>query len=294
MILVTGGAGFVGSRIVHALRAEERPVRALVRTPRKASLLESWGCELVEGDLTDAASLRRAADGCETIVHLVAVIAGKPADFERIMIQGTRDLVAAAKEAGVAHLILMSALGTSERSKEIVPYYRAKWENEQSVESSGIAYTIFRPSFIFGRDGGVLPMFIRQVRYLPVTPVVGSGEQRSQPIWVEDVAQFFARSVSSPAARGKTFDLGGPDTPTWNELFEAIARALGRRRRKVHLPVGLVRASAAVLEKLPSPPVTRDQLTMLEIGDNVGDVGPAIDALGVRPITLEEQLRRAV
>jgi NADH dehydrogenase len=294
VILVTGGSGFVGSSVVHALRTEERPVRALVRAPRKAGRLAAWGCELVQGDMTDAASLRSAAAGCEAIVHLVGVITGKPSDFERIMIEGTRSLVAAAKEAGVDHFVLMSALGASEHSKDLVPYYGAKWENEREVKGSGIPYTIFRPSFVFGRQGGILPMLIRQVRYLPVTPVVGRGERRSQPIWVDDVAQFFARSLRSPTARGRTFDLGGPDRPSWNELLDAIARALGKRRRQAHVPVGFVRAGAALVEKLPSPPVTRDQLTMLEFEDNVGDPEPAIEALGVKPITLQEQLRRAV
>jgi NADH dehydrogenase len=293
-ILVTGGTGFVGPKIVHALRAEERPVRALVRDPRRGATLEAWGCELVRGDMTDAESLRHAVEGCDAVVHLVAIIAGRPSAFERLMIQGTRDLVAAAREAGVGRFVLMSALGTSERSKDLVPYYRAKWAMEQAVSGSGIDSTIFRPSFVFGRDGGILPMFVRQARYLPVIPIAGDGNRRLQPIWVEDVAQFFARSLSTPEAVGRTFDLGGPDTPTWNELFEAIKRALGTRRPTVHIPVGLLRANAAILERLPRPPVTRDQLTMLEFEDNVGDIRPAVGTFGIEPITLEEQLRRAV
>lgn len=294
IILVTGGTGFVGRRIVHALRAEERPVRALVRDLRRGEGLRAWGCELVQGDVTDAESLRHAADGCEAIVHLVAIIAGRPAVFERVMAQGTRDLVVAAADAGARRFVLMSALGTSERSNDLVPYYRAKWAMEQAVRTSGLDFTIFRPSFVFGRDGGILPTFIRQVRLLPVVPVVGDGMRRLQPIWVDDVASFFTGAVSTPASVGGTYDLGGPDTPTWNELYAAIARALGRRRRLVHLPVGLMRANAALLERLPRPPVTRDQLTMLEFEDNVGDIGPALETFRIQPISLEEQLRRAV
>lgn len=295
MILVTGATGFVGPKVVHALRAEEQPVRCLVRTPssRAAATLESWGCELAHGDVTDPDSLRRAVAGCDAVVHLVAIITGRPEAFERIMIQGTRNLVAAAQEARVGRFVLMSALGTNERSKDVVPYYGAKWEMERAVEASGIDYVVFRPSFVFGRDGGVLPTFIRQVRLLPVTPIPGKGKRRLQPIWVDDVAAFFARGVSEPRASGRTFELGGPDTPTWNELFEAIKRALGKQRRSIHIPMGLMRANAALLERLPRPPVTRDQLTMLELEDNVGDVQPAIDILGVRPIGLDEQLRRA-
>ena len=295
MILVTGGTGFVGPKIVHALRAEDAPVRALVRDPSSSSArtLSAWGSELVQGDATDPESLRGATEGADSVVHLIALIAGKPEEYERVMSQGTRDLVAAAKEARVSRFVLMSALGTTEESKDLVPYYRSKWDMEQTVKASGIEYVIFRPSFVFGKDGGVLPTFLRQVKYSPVTPVPGSGTRRLQPIWVDDVAAFFARSLSTEEAANKTFDLGGPDRLTWNELYERIRRTLGKRRPTVHVPMGLMRAGAALAEKLPHPPVTRDQLTMLENADNVGDVDPAIGTFGVHPISLEEQLRRA-
>jgi uncharacterized protein YbjT (DUF2867 family) len=295
MILVTGGTGFVGPKIVHALRAEEQPVRALVREPASSSArtLSAWGCELVKGDARDPESLRRAAEGTDAVVHLIALIAGKPEEYERVMSQGTRDLVRAAKEAGVRRFVLMSALGTTEESKDLVPYYRSKWEMEQTVEASGIEHVIFRPSFVFGKDGGILPIFLRQVRYSPVTPVPGSGTRLLQPIWVEDVAAFFARSLSTEEAANKTFDLGGPDRVTWNEFYDRLKRTLGKRRATLHVPMGLMRAGAALAEKLPRPPVTRDQLTMLEDADNVGDVDPAIGTFGIRPIGLDEQLRRA-
>jgi NADH dehydrogenase len=165
---------------------------------------------------------------------------------------------------------------------------------EQTVKASGLEHVIFRPSFVFGRDGGVLPTFKRLARLTPVTPIVGSGEQRIQPIWVEDVAAFFAAAVDSPAgAANRTFDLVGPDRVTWNELYERIARTLGKRRRRAHVPISLARTGAAVAERLPRPLLTRDQLTMLEAGDNVGDPAPAREAFGVEPIGLDEQLRRA-
>ena len=132
-VLVTGGTGFVGGGIVHALRAEDRPVRCLVRDRDRASRLASWGCELVEGDVTDAASLRGAVAGCDRVIHLVAIRSGRRSEFERIMEQGTRDLVAAATEAGVGRFVLMSALGASEQTKDLVPYYHAKWVQEETL-----------------------------------------------------------------------------------------------------------------------------------------------------------------
>jgi uncharacterized protein YbjT (DUF2867 family) len=297
VILVTGGTGFVGSHVVHALRAADQPVRGLVRDQgsKEAKTLANWGCELVKGDVTDAESLRRAVEGCEQVVHLVALIAEPdPRPFERIMKQGTRDLVAAARDVGVRRFVLMSALGTDERSKDLVPYYGAKWDMEQTVKDSGLDHVIFRPSFIFGRDGGILPLFMRQVRLAPVTPVAGSGERRLQPIWVDDVAEFFVRAIESGDVGGRTFELGGPDQITWNDFLDRLRRTLGVRRRPiVHVPMALMRAGAALVERLPNPPVTRDQLTMLADADNVGDPRPAIQTFGVEPIGVDEQLRRA-
>jgi NADH dehydrogenase len=293
-VLVTGGTGFIGPKVVHALRARGHDVRALVRRPGRAKTLEAWGCELAEGDVTDAASLQHAAEGCEAVVHLVAIIKGSPEEFDRVMVRGTGNLIAAAKQAAVKRFVLMSALGTSEQNRDLVPYFHAKWEMEQAVTGSGLEHVTFRPSFVFGKDGGVLPMFIRQVRLAPLTPVVGTGEVRLQPIWVEDVAQFFAQAVDAPAAPNRLFEIGGPDVVTWNELYTRIKKVLGVRRGTVHLPVGLVRTAATVIERLPGAPITRDQLTMLaEGGDNVCDDGPALAAFDVDLVGLDEQIRRA-
>jgi uncharacterized protein YbjT (DUF2867 family) len=297
VILVTGGTGFVGPRIVHALREREQPVRALVRRPteRSAATLASWGSELVQGDLGDAASLRRAVEGAEVVVHLVSIRQGSDEDFRRVMDRGTRDLVAAAKEAGVGRFVLMSALGTSEETKDLVPYYRSKWAMEQTVRGSGIEHVIFRPSFVFARDGGILPTFRRLARVAPVTPIIGSGQQRIQPIWLDDVAAYFAAGVDKPEAANRTFELGGPDAVTWNEFWERLKRALGQRRPSVHVPTRLMRLNAFVTERLPGNiPLTRDLLTMLEHGDNVTTNDDAVQTFGLPLIPLDEQIRRAV
>jgi uncharacterized protein YbjT (DUF2867 family) len=292
MILVTGGTGFVGPRIVHRLRAEGKDVRCLVRERRKGQQLESWGCEVVEGDVTDRASLDAAVAGCDTVIHLVGILVGRRRDFERVMEQGTRDLVEAAKAAGARRFILMSALGTSERTRDLVPYYHAKWEMEQTVRESGLEYVIFRPSFIFGPDGGALQQFTRLARLTPVTPIVGSGRQKLQPIWIDDVAAYFSAAVDKPEATNRTFELGGPDVVTWNEFWSRLKRSRGLRRPSVHVPTRLLRVQAVVLERLPNPPVTRDQLTMLEAGDNVVSDNEAVETFEQPLVPLDEQLRR--
>ena len=292
-VLVTGGTGFVGPHVVHALRARELPVRALVRDPQRASRLAAWGVELAQGDVTDPASLRAAMDGADAVVHLVAIIKGSPADFERVMAQGTRNVVAAAKDAGVRRFVLASALGLDERTKDAVPYFRAKWAMERATKESGLEHVIFRPSFVFGRDGGVLPTFVRLARFAPVTPIIGPGTQRLQPIWIEDVAAYYAASIDETGAANRTFEIGGPDAPTWNEFWERLKRVLGTRRPSLHVPFGVMRVQAALTEKLPGAPVTRDQLTMLELGDNVVTDPSAAETFRLPLVPLDEQLRRA-
>jgi uncharacterized protein YbjT (DUF2867 family) len=290
-ILVTGATGFVGPWVVQRLVDDGHTVRVLEHSAGSSAALTSQ--EAVEGSMTDVESLRRAVEGQEAVVHLVAMLTGKPEEFERVMEQGTHDLLAAAKDAGVKRFVLMSALGFDDDTKDLVPYYRAKWQMEQDVTASGLEHVIFRPSFIFGRRGGALELFKRIARLAPVTPIAGAGTQRIQPIWADDVAAYFGEGLVRPEAANRTFELGGPDVVTWNEFWDRLKRARGSRRPSVHIPFGLMRVQATVLEKLPKPPVTRDQLKMLQSGDNVVSNTDANDTFGLPLVPLDEQLRRA-
>jgi uncharacterized protein YbjT (DUF2867 family) len=290
-ILVTGGTGFVGPAIIHALRAEGRDVRALVRRPERASNLTALGVELAAGDVTDPGTLKTAVDGCTHVVHLVALIKGRPDDFQRVMTIGTQNVVAAAKAAGVERFVLMSALGTTDEPE--VPYYAAKLAEEHEVIASGLEYTIFRPSFVFGPGGGALATFVRQVKLSPVVTVIGSGRQRSQPIWRDDVAAYFARSIEDPRAANRLFELGGPDTVSWDELYKTIARVLGKRRLLLHIPAAVARTGAVLTQRLPGAPLSSDQVTMIEGADNVVSNSDAVDTFSLPLVPLEEQIRRS-
>jgi uncharacterized protein YbjT (DUF2867 family) len=294
LILVTGATGFVGGHVVHELRGRDLPVRCLVRDLRSGAKLAAWGCELIEGDITDTESLRRAVAGVDAVIHLVAIRQGRRDQFQRIMIEGTRDLLAAAKDVGVRRLVHMSALGTSERTKDLVPYYGAKWENERQVQGSGIPYVVFRPSFVFGPDGGILPTFVKLAKLTPVTPIVGSGRQRIQPIWADDLAKYFADAIGRDDVVGHVFELGGPDAISWNEFWERLKRVRGIRRPSLHIPVGLMKLNALLTERLPGDiPLTRDLLKMLEHGDNVVSDDAAVRTFQLPLLSVDDQLRRA-
>ena len=175
-VLVTGSTGFIGRHVVEELAGRGHWVRALVRDLKGAETLEGIDCELARGDVTSPESLAAAADGCDAIVHLVAIITGKPEAFEAVIAEGTRNVVAAAQASGVRKLVHMSALGVGPETKDSVPYYRAKWAAEQTVAASGVPHAIVRPSFVFG-DGGALPTFVRVARLAPDH----TGDRRRPP-----------------------------------------------------------------------------------------------------------------
>ena len=294
MILVTGGTGFVGGHVVTALLDAGKPVRCLVRDPGRAGELKGLGSELVEGDMTEPETLRGAVEGVESVVHLVAIRQGKRSEFEAVMSRGTRALLDEARRAGVRRFVHMSALGTTEETKDIVPYYGAKWDMEQAVRGSGLPHVIFRPSFVFAPDGGILPTFRKLAKLTPVTPIAGSGEQRLQPIWAEDLAACFVRALDDDGVTNRTLELGGPDVVSWNTFWARLKQALGVRRPSLHVPMALMRANALVTERLPGNiPLTRDLLKMMEVGDNVVTGDDGARALGVSLLPLDEQLRRS-
>jgi uncharacterized protein YbjT (DUF2867 family) len=293
-VLVTGATGFVGPAVANAIVGAGHHVRVLERKPGSWSKAAIRCQEAFQGDMADPESLRRGVVGRDVVVHLVAIRQGRPEQFQQIMVEGTRNLIDASKEAGVRRLVLMSALGTSEETKDLVPYYNAKWQQEQDVQGSGLEFVIFRPSFVFGRDGGILPTFRKLARLTPVTPITGPGTQRIQPIWIDDVAAYFAAAVDKPEAANRLFELGGPDAVSWNEFWERLKRALGVRRPSVHMPMGFMRLNALVTERLPgNVPLTRDLLKMLEAGDNVVSDAAAVETFQLPLVPLDEQLRRA-
>ena len=292
MIVITGATGFVGEEVVKQARAAGYPVRAIVREPQRAQwLAERYGVELFRGNVLSAPSIEGAMRDANCVIHLVGIIyESKENTFERTHAQATRYVIDEAKKAGVKRFVHMSALGAHENARS--RYHQTKWAGEGYVRKSGLAWTIFRPSFIYGpRDKGINTL-AQVVRRLPFGPVLGRGNTKIQPISVENVAKAFVGAVRNDGSIGKTYDLCGPDAFTWNELYDKLQGILGTRKKKVHLPLPIARAQALIFEKfLANPPFTRDQLLMLQ-EDNVGDPGPAERDFVLEQPRFEEGLAR--
>jgi len=293
MILVTGGTGFVGSHLIRRLRADDIPVRAVVREPDKAQPLRELGVDVVKGDLADKSSLEKAATGVERVVHLVGIIQEtSEATFSGVHVEGTRNLLEASRKAGVRHFFYQSALGARPGARS--RYHKTKWEAEELVRASGIAFTILRPSLIYGPGDQFTIRLAEMIRMSPVLPVIGTGRSRIQPLSVDDVAACIRKIVTSDSFLNEIYEIGGPEQLTYEEVTAMIADAMGIKRPTLHMPLFFVKTAARVLEAvLPRSPVTTDQLIMLQ-EDNVCSMRDIRDAFGIEPLKFSEGLRKFI
>jgi uncharacterized protein YbjT (DUF2867 family) len=289
-IFLTGGTGFVGRYVQRALAG--RKLRLLVRDRAQYAHLATPDVEIVEGDVTDRESLRGALDGCSVVIHLVAIIEERRGlTFDRVIRGGTENVVAEAQQiGGIRRFLQMSAIGATNNPH--FPYFQAKWAAEEAVRASGIPWTIFRPSVIFGPGDGFITVLANLVRKAPVIPVVGSGRAKFMPVAVEEVAAAFARAIDDPATVGEVYELGGGTIYTYEELLDLIAEKLGKKKRKVHIPVGMMMPIVKVSQPLPKslrPPVTVEQLRMLAI-DNTTNQNATGRLVGHPPTSLSDAL----
>jgi NADH dehydrogenase len=298
-VLVTGATGFVGREIVRQLRVAGHTIRILIRnphSPRIRELVSSWGAEVHPGNVLEAASLEGALSGFEAVIHLVGIISEVgECTFENVHTRGTQNMVAAARQARIRRFIHMSALGT--RPDAVSRYHQSKWAAEELVRHSGLGFTIFRPSLIYGPEDQFINLFANVIRWSPVVPLLGSSRARFQPVPVEAVAVAFTRSLGEPVSIGQTYDLCGPETLTLSDIVDRIQEVLGKRRLKLRVPLSLARCQAACMEFVfprllrKAPPFNRDQLLMLQ-EDNVGNPQPANELFGLRPAPLQEGIAR--
>lgn len=274
-ILVTGASGFVGKAIVAELVRRGHTVAAGSR--RGEGLPGAPGVTL---DVTDPASVLRAVAGAEpdALVHLVGIIAEEGTQtFARVHLEGTRHVLAAAPRP--VRYLHMSALGADEASAS--GYSRSKAQAEALVRGSGLDWTIFRPSLIFGPGDDFFGRVLRDlVSTAPVVPQIGDGKFPFRPVSVEDVALAFAEALERPETVGQTYELTGPQEYTFRELLELELGALGKRKPIVPVPLPLMDLMVPAMGVLPKPPITRDQYAMLKAG-NTAPPERARDAFGL-------------
>jgi len=290
-VLVTGGTGFIGSYVLRKLADTDHSVRVLMRDASPGVLALSFDrLELVQGDILDRASLDKAMEGCDAVIHLVGIIREIPSrgiTFEGVHAEGTRNTVEAASRAEVKSFVHLSANGASQTG--VSRYQTTKWEAEKTVESAGFErWTIFRPSIVFGRPDPGRPEFasdlVRQlVKPFPILPVFGDGDFLMQPVAVTSVADGMVQSLDGPGAN-TVFEAGGPNALTYTEILDVLAIAMGSKPKpKINIPVPLVSTGIALLGWTGLLPITSDQLDMLVEG-NVCDFKRFHETFGLEPV----------
>lgn len=288
-IFVSGGTGFVGGHLCAHLLGRGHQLRLLTHR-RQASHVA--GVEMIAGDVTRPESYAEAVQGCDAVINLVGVIRefpGQGITFDHLHVEATRAMVDVARTSGVTRYLQMSALGT--RTGATSRYHQTKFQAEELVQASGLDFTIFRPSIIFGPNDAFVNMLAGYIRSYPAVPVIGDGEYQLQPISGDDVARCFASALEIPETIGQTFELCGPDRLSYNELLDTIGRVLGKARvLKVPNPLCLMKLVVPLLQRFSFFPLTMDQLTMLT-GGNVCD-GQWQEIFGFKPEGFEAAIRR--
>lgn len=282
LVLVTGATGFLGRRVVRELMSRRHEVRCLIHSPGKERIFDHRAVDVHYGSILEPEALRQAFPGVQSVVHLVGVIRPtRRASFDLMHRQGTANVAAAAKEAGARELVYVSAMGAT--ADAAYPYLHSKRMGELEVIGSGLDYTILRPSVIFGEGDEFMTALAGLVRLGPLTPVIGGGRNRLQPVAADDVARCVALSVGNSTVKRKIINLGGPHRLNYNNLVDEAALAMGKRRRRIHIPTALVLPAVYAMQAiLPRPPVTAGQIKMLGIR-NVSEGRELEQAFGFAP-----------
>lgn len=292
-VLVTGGTGVVGTAAVTALVGKGHEVRLLSRHAERDARRWPKGVEPWPGDVAEAGSLHQAADGCDAVLHLVAIVEEKPpkATFQRVNIDGTRNLVAEAARAGVRRFVYVSSLGADRGESH---YHRSKLAGEEIVRGYAGDWLVVRPGSVYGPGDEQISLLLRLVRTLPAVPTIGDGEQRFQPVWHQDLAEALVQAVERSDLVAKTLDLAGPEVTCQRDLLDRLSRITDRSPVRIPLPefatgLGIKALELAGIES----PFNESQLTMLQEGNLLED--PAANSLttvfGVKATSLDAGLR---
>jgi len=297
-VFVTGGTGFVGRAVVRALLSGGHHIRILARNPcalRKINPFASGSIELWHGDILKPSTIEGAMNQIDAVVHLVGIISEVGnVTFENLHSRATKTMTKIARDAGIRRFIHMSALGT--RPGAVSHYHQTKWAAEEVVRTSGLDYTIFRPSLVYGPEDHFVNLFAQIIRRSPFVPLLGRPTALFQPVPVDCVARAFERALAAQTSTGQVYDLCGPERLTLEAMMKQIIATMGRRRILVRIPQRLARLQARLLEWLypvlfnKASPLSRDQLVMLQ-EDNIGNGEAAEAAFGFRASSFQEGIK---
>ena len=292
VVTVFGGSGFVGRRLVVRLLDAGAKVKIAMRDPKAAAAPKTKGsgsAEAIKASINDDAAVRAAVAGSTAVVNLVGILhEGGGQTFADVHVEGARRIAAAAKAAGVGRLVHMSALGASPNSRS--QYARTKAAGEAAAREAFSELSIVRPSIVFGPEDDFFNRFAAMAKISPALPLIGGGRTRFQPVYVDDVAAAIVRLLEDEATAGQTYELGGPSVYTFKELMEMMLRVKKITRVLVPIPFFVAEIQGTMLQMLPTPALTRDQVELLKTDNVLGGGAPGLGALGISPTPLEAVL----
>jgi uncharacterized protein YbjT (DUF2867 family) len=290
-VTVFGGTGFLGRHVVQRLLEADYPVRVASRHPERAAALfpdVHFGFESTQADIDDDGSIATGVAGVFGVVNAVSLyMESGQLTFHTVHVEGAARVARLAREAGVARLVHVSGLGSDAKSTS--PYIRSRGEGERVVREALPMTTLIRPSVMFGRGDAFVSPIATMLRRLPVFPLFGGGQTRLQPAHVEDVAEAIARVMQEPDSK-MCYELGGPRVYTYRSLLEVIAQSLAKKSLLVPVPFDLWRVFAVAAELFPQPPITRDQVELMQIDNVVSLDLPGFAELQISPRSLEDVL----
>ncbi|MGH6912991.1 MAG: complex I NDUFA9 subunit family protein [Geminicoccales bacterium] len=292
-VTVFGGSGFLGRQIVKRLADDGADVRVAVRHPERASFLAEVSTAglitTVRADVWDEATVGPAVAGSDAVVNTVGhyVERGR-ATFEAIHGQGAMHVARASALAGVRRLVHISGIGADPGSES--PYVRARAIGERLVEEAFPGVTILRPSVMFGPEDAFFNRLAAWARVMPVLPLFGAGDVKLQPVYVGDVAEAVAKALAAEAAKGETYELGGPRAYTYKALLQLVLQKLGRKRLLMPVPYFAWELLATLMAPLPNRPISRDQVVLMKRDNVVGPTASSFAELGLAPSAVEEIL----
>lgn len=292
-VTVFGGTGFVGSRIVQQLSAEGKQVRVAVRHPKIGTQKDAGAGAAtpaqIYADVCDSVSVVQAIEGSQAVINVVSLYVERgDAAFDAVHVRGAQNVAEAAQRAGIERLVHFSGLGVDPDSRS--SYVRARAQGEATVRKAFPEATILRPSVIFGPGDSFFNTLARITRFVPVLPLFGNGETLLQPVFVEDVAKAVVTAMSEPSAPGKIYELGGPKVYSYKTLVKLLLDHLDRKRFLIPVPLMIWECEAALLNVLPEPPLTRDQVILMERDNVVSSAALTISDLGFEATPVESEL----